>query len=150
MILDATSGGRMMWFDKDPEGVLFVDRRVVPPGSIVQQPLWSVNPDVKADNRSLPYKDNSFELVVFDPPHTTISEDSIIGTKYGKLTDLHEVVAGINECLRVSNGFVVFKWAETEFPLSAILEHVTHLPLFGHTTAKSGLTMWVMFDARTQ
>ena len=145
MMLDATAGGRMMWFDKNPDNVLFVDKRVVPPGSIVQQPLWSVEPDIQADFCALPFADNSFEMVVFDPPHATIAPESIIGTKFGTLTDLDEIAAGLSECWRVTNRWLIFKWADTAFTISEVLERIPFCPLFGHTTAKSGPTIWVTF-----
>lgn len=144
-MLDATAGGRMLWFDKNPEDVLFVDERVVPKGSIVQQPLWSVEPDMQADFRSLPFADDSFEMVVFDPPHTDVSPESIIGTKYGTITDLDEVVAGLAECWRVTERWLVFKWAEASWPVGDVLDRVRFRPLFGHRTAKSGATIWCLF-----
>ena len=148
MILDATAGGRMMWFDKNPDDVLFVDKRVVPPGAIVQQPLWNCQPDIQADNTRLPFADNTFEMVVFDPPHVKFTPASLMGVKYGVLTDLHEVVAGLEECARVASNWLVFKWAENESSISEVLA-ITHLtPLFGHTTASSGKTIWCVFDVR--
>ena len=30
---------------------------------------FEVNPDVQADFTNMPYPDNSFRMVVFDPPH---------------------------------------------------------------------------------
>lgn len=137
----------MMWFDKDPDGVLFVDKRVVPKGAIAQQPLWSVGPDAVCDFSALPYRDDAFDLVVFDPPHAPLSPNSILGTKYGTLLDLDEVVAGLEECLRVASGFVVFKWAEAPFTIGEVLARTQARPLFGHRTAKSGSTIWAVFAA---
>lgn len=145
MILDATCGGRMMWFDKYPDDVLFVDRRVVPEGALIQQALFGVRPDMQADYQSLPFQDNTFEMVVFDPPHADIHPDSIIGTKFGTLTDLDEVIAGLVECYRVTSRWLIFKWSESAFTISQVLQRVPFTPLFGHTTAKSGPTIWVTF-----
>ena len=146
-ILDATAGGRMMWFDKNPDDVLFVDRRVVPPGTKGQGSLWEVNPDIVASFESLPFSDDTFEMVVYDPPHRNLSPDSIMGLTYGSITDLDTVVAGLHECLRVSRRWVVFKWAEASHKVSDVLALTDARPLFGHTTAKSGKTIWVVFDA---
>lgn len=145
MILDATAGGRHMWFDKMPDDVLFVDKRVVPPGAIVQKSLWEVRPDVQADYTSLPFADDSFEMVVFDPPHIYRENPSgIITTTYGTFQDLDEVVAGLHECYRVASRWLVFKWSGVENPLSDIFKRTTLRPLFGHPTVRD--TMWMMFD----
>ena len=150
-ILDATCGGRMMWWDKSHPDVLFVDRRVVPPGAKVQQPLWNVEPDLLADYRALPFSDNSFDMVVFDPPHmnsNTRGTTGIMAMTYGTITDLDEVVAGLHECLRVASSWVVFKWNDADWTIGEIIERSGINPLFGHRTAKSGRTIWAMYDAR--
>ena len=67
----------MMWFDKSNGDALFCDRRQLPHGSIPQQPSFSVNPDQVCDFTDLPFEDETFYLVVFDPPHLAISESSI-------------------------------------------------------------------------
>ena len=136
-----------MWWDKDHPDALYVDRRIVPPGSIVQQTMWQIEPDVAADFTALPFDDDSFALVVFDPPHATISPESITGMKYGTITDLDEVIAGLRECYRVviPSGFLVFKWAEAVFPVQKVLDRAEMTPMFGHRTAKSGKTIWCLF-----
>ena len=68
-ILDMAAGSRMMWFDKDNQNTLFVDKRQtfeeLPSGHVI-----NVSPDVIADwTDGLPFSDNSFHLVIFDPPH---------------------------------------------------------------------------------
>lgn len=56
MILDVTAGFRRMWKGKH-QGVLFLDERRV------------VKPDIVASNEQLPFRDNVFTKVVYDPPH---------------------------------------------------------------------------------
>jgi hypothetical protein len=71
-ILDATTGGKHIWHEqmKDSADVVFADRRVVEGGELeVYRDNWSVSPDVKADTRSLPFRDNVFDLICYDPPH---------------------------------------------------------------------------------
>lgn len=67
-ILDVCCGSRMFWFDKNHENTLFVDKREyyeeLPTGHVI-----NVSPDVVADFRNLPFKDETFYHVVFDPPH---------------------------------------------------------------------------------
>ena len=136
-----------MWWDKSHPDVLYMDKRVVPPGSIVQQPMWAVEPDLVADYTALPFPDETFEMVVYDPPHAPITT-GIIASKYGTMTDLDEITAGLRECLRVSRGWVVFKWSEAPFPVGEVINRLGVQPMFGHTTAKSGSTIWCVFDAR--
>jgi len=46
-----------------------------------------VDPDFVADFRDIPRADNSYKLVVFDPPHLkNAGEKSWLKGKYGKLT----------------------------------------------------------------
>lgn len=74
-ILDATCGSRMIWFNENHPLALYVDRR-----EVEDEVIWTasdgsrtryltVKPDVIADFTELPFEDNSFYLVVFDPPH---------------------------------------------------------------------------------
>ncbi|MHA7823672.1 hypothetical protein ACVVIH_12990 [Chryseobacterium arthrosphaerae] len=67
-ILDACCGSRMFWFDKNNPDVLFADVRS---GTFISSngKETVVDPDVIADFRNLPFEDNSFFHVVFDPPH---------------------------------------------------------------------------------
>ena len=45
-----------------------------------------VKPDVIADFRKMPFDDESFYLVVFDPPHLlNVGDKSFLALKYGKL-----------------------------------------------------------------
>lgn len=149
-ILDATCAGRQMWFDKARADVVYLDRRQEPPGTIPQQPNWTVQPDVVADFTAIPFPDDTFDLVVFDPPHAKVLAESITGLKYGTLFgDWRPVLAaGLRECHRVlaAGGTLVFKWAESHVPVREVLELVPHLvPAFGHVTGKSGPTIWVTF-----
>lgn len=63
-----------------------------------------VNPDVVCDFTDLPFDDNTFSLVIFDPPHLQkVSETAWLYKKYGKLGEdwpkmLHD---GFAECMRV-------------------------------------------------
>lgn len=84
-ILDACCGSRMFWFDKENPLVIFMDKREyyeeMKSGHIV-----NVNPDILADFRDIPFSDNEFDLVVFDPPHLIkAGENSWLAKKYGKL-----------------------------------------------------------------
>ena len=72
-ILDMTCGGRSIWFQKNHPNTIFFDRRDVEYeqtfGSNPSARHIRVHPDVMGDFRELPFDDNTFNLVVFDPPH---------------------------------------------------------------------------------
>lgn len=145
-ILDACCGSRMFWFDKENEDVLFMDKRKFS-DKLSDGRILEVNPDIQADFRNMPFEDNSFYLVVFDPPHLSkVGENSWLAKKYGRLDDLwpHDIRQGFNECMRVlkPNGTLIFKWNEDQIPLSEVLQAIDHKPLFGNRRAK---THWLAF-----
>lgn len=148
-ILDACCGSRMFWFDKEHPDVLFSDIRneedILCDGRKIE-----VKPDVIADFRNLPFEDNKFKLVVFDPPHLNqLGKSSWMAKKYGVLgfdwrNDLKQ---GFKECFRVLDlkGVLIFKWNEAQIKVSEVLNLTEEKPLFGHRTAKSGKTIWLAF-----
>ena len=81
----------MFWFDKNNPNVLFIDKRsetVQAKDSSSKGGLRTieVKPDIVADFTDLPLEDNSFYMVVFDPPHLkTLGDTSWMAKKYGKL-----------------------------------------------------------------
>ena len=86
-----------------------------------------VNPDVLADFRYMPFEDESYYMVVFDPPHLLKAGDSSwLAKKYGKLTDewQEDLRRGFEECFRVlkPNGTLIFKWNEQQIKLKEILK----------------------------
>ena len=157
-VLDACCGSRMMWFDKHDARALFIDKRcethpidIGTPGTIGRTPIV-VEPDEIVDFTAMPFADESFHLVVFDPPHVAREEARGVVTKrFGVLNgDWREMLRkGFCECFRVlkPNGTLVFKWCETQFPLSEILSLTPHKPLFGHMTRKH--TRWCVFIKST-
>lgn len=86
-ILDACCGGRMFYFDKHDPRVLFQDIREVET-TLCDGRVFEVKPDVKADFTSMPYPDNTFRMVVFDPPHLLRNVGkSKIADMYGSLNE---------------------------------------------------------------
>ncbi len=67
-ILDACCGGKMFYFDKNDPRVLFQDIRKVET-TLCDGRHFEVKPDIVCDFTSMPHPDNSFSMVVFDPPH---------------------------------------------------------------------------------
>lgn len=154
LILDACCGGKMFWFEKEHEEVLFIDKRVVEPmtvGKGKNSRNFECLPDQQMDFRNLDIKSNSFKLVVFDPPHfTSLGPNSYMGIKYGRLDRKNwrdDIKKGFKECFRVlkNEGVLIFKWNEHDIRLSEILKLVDYRPLFGHPSGKQQLTHWVCF-----
>ncbi len=156
-ILDACCGSRMFWFDKKNPDVEFVDCREFEDAQIWKSGedgkairYCSVKPDTVADFTNLPFEDETFYLVVFDPPHLVhVGENSWLAKKYGRLTgDWQEMLRkGFSECMRVlkPNGTLVFKWSETDVSVREILSIIGHTPLFGHKSGKQAKTHWMCF-----
>lgn len=152
-VLDACCGPRMMWFDSKDRRALFIDKRQEThrmdrgPRSAGRSPAV-IAPDVVADFSAMPFPDESFYLVAFDPPHIQRGADTgYLVQKYGKLpADWREILRrGFAECFRVlrPHGVLIFKWAETNFGIADVLELTPHQPLFGHRTTRS--THWYVF-----
>ena len=82
-----------------------------------------VTPDIVADFRDMPFLDESFYLVVFDPPHLIRAGDSSwLAQKYGVLDEnlwSFDIRQGFDECMRVlkTNGTLIFKWNEEQVSL---------------------------------
>ncbi|WP_010416135.1 class I SAM-dependent methyltransferase [Anaerophaga thermohalophila] len=148
-ILDATCGSKMMWFDKDNPDVLFADKRTER-HTLCDGRALEINPDIKMDFTDMPFDDNTFNLVVFDPPHLkSLGKKSWLALKYGYLLPTWEadLKAGFDECMRVlkPNGVLIFKWNENQIKVSKIIEVISAKPLFGHTTGRNSQTIWMTF-----
>jgi SAM-dependent methyltransferase len=153
LILDACCGGRQFWFDKNNPNVLFADRRVMQPkivGNGKDGRVRKCLPDKVMDFREMDIPDNTFQLVVFDPPHLFLGENSYMAQSYGRLdkkTWREDLRRGLSECFRVLkyNGILIFKWNESDVPLKEVLALTDYRPLFGHPSGKAQLTHWVCF-----
>ena len=151
-ILDVCCGGKMFYFDKQDERVLFCDKRKIKT-TLCDGRSFEVNPDVLADFTNLPFKDKTFKLVVFDPPHLTksggVEPTGWQQIKYGCLQgDWKEMLRkGFEECLRVLDDFgvLIFKWNETNVLVSEILQLTSKKPIFGHKSGKRSNTHWICF-----
>jgi hypothetical protein len=148
-MLDACCGSRMFWFDRQNPNALFQDKRseehVLCDGRELK-----ILPDIQADFTDMPYPDESFHLIVFDPPHmTSLGANSWMAKKYGRLTgDWRDMIrAGFAECFRVlkPNGTLVFKWNESDVKLKEVLALAPQAPVFGHTTGRQAKTIWATF-----
>lgn len=155
-ILDVTCGSRTIWFDKNHPAALYCDKRrehdtkIWKSGNGKSERVLNVDPDIVCDFTNLPFEDNSFYLVVFDPPHLTkIGETAWLAKKYGRLGEewpqmLHD---GFKECMRVlkTNGTLIFKWSEFDIPADKVWRAIGQKPLFGHHSGKQSKTFWGAF-----
>jgi hypothetical protein len=147
----------MMWFDRGHPDAVFGDRRRETltvtdrsHGRADGTRTLTVDPDMLMDFRDLPFGDNTFRLVAFDPPHLVrAGPRSWLAAKYGKLGQdwRDDLRAGFAECFRVlhPDGTLVFKWNETQVKLREVLELTPYAPLFGNTSGKKAGTHWLVF-----
>ena len=113
-ILDVTCGDRTIWFQKNEPHTIYCDKRreewegdfgkaLRADGKQKHRHLV-IDPDIQCDFTDLPFEDESFQLVVFDPPHIeNLSENSWMRKSYGSLDGdwrpmIHD---GFAECMRV-------------------------------------------------
>lgn len=159
-ILDATCGGRTIWLDdnKNRDDTLYIDRREKPPGFLGQDGrTYSIEPDEIQDFRDLPHESESFDLIVFDPPHKKLSDgmqslDGIMNKAYGALdaeTWQQDISDGFDELWRVlrPGGTLVFKFADSDIQFRRVIDLAPKEPLFGTTTnnRKTTETRWFVF-----
>lgn len=154
-VLDACCGSRMFWFNRKNPAAVFIDKRkesfeLKDSSSKGGSRSLVIDPDIQADFTALPFPDNSFSLVIFDPPHLIHNGKSgWLAKKYGKLEGdwREELRKGFSECFRVlkNEGTLIFKWSEYEVPVSQILELTTEKPLIGHKSGKQAKTHWIVF-----
>lgn len=154
-VLDACCGSRMFWFDRADDRAVFGDIRnethdLQDKSSLGGSRKLIVSPDQVLDFRNLPFADERFHLVVFDPPHLVQNgKNGWLAKKYGKLGECwrEDIRAGFAECFRVlrPNGTLIFKWNEHEIKVSELLKLTDHKPLFGNRCGKTAKSHWIVF-----
>lgn len=156
-ILDVTCGMRGIWFNKEHPAAIYCDKRRehherdFGKGSGGKK-VADISPDIQCDFTNLPFEDNSFSLVVFDPPHVlNLSDKAWIKNLYGTYDTeakmLEDVAAGFHECMRVlkPDGVLIFKWADTSISVAKITKAFGVQPLFGHRSGIKSNTHWMCF-----
>ena len=151
IILDPASSMRSFYFDKKDDRVVFGDIREKETHLLTNNQTIHIEPDEVMDFRAIPYSDETYQCVVFDPPHLlNLSEKSWMRKKYGvldKKTWQDDLTKGFAECFRVlkTNGTLIFKWNETSIQLKDILKLTDQKPVLGHPSGKRMGTHWVLF-----
>lgn len=140
-ILDVCCGSRMFWFDKENPDTIFADNREVETTLCDGRKLL-IKPDIKMDFRNMPFEDNVFKVIVFDPPHLKqAGSESWLAKKYGVLPKDWKTYlkAGFDECMRVlePDGILIFKWNEEQIKLNDVLKEFGKKPLLGDQRGKT-------------
>lgn len=147
-ILDACCGGRHWWWEKDHPLAVYMDKRQAPPGSLDHRPNWECRPDIVGDFRAMPFDDETFNLVLFDPPHIVRDNPhSRTATTYGALSpdgEQRDLRDGFEECWRVlvPGGTLVFKWSGS---VKRVEPHFPAMPIVGTRSPRGGQTRWFVF-----
>ena len=152
-VLDVTCGGRMCWVQKTYPKALYMDIRVRDQGFMDIRPNFCVLPDVQADYKNIPFKDDTFNLVLYDPPHIirkSANETGFMAMRYGKLTKAtwkENISQGFMECWRVlkPGGTLIFKWSEGDKLGTELLDLFPSVPLFATRVGKTKKTIWYCF-----
>ena len=132
-ILDATAGFRMMWFNKKHPNCIYLDQRP------------ECEPDIVGDFRDLKqFPDETFRLIVFDPPHMIgngkkPSEEEYI-RKFGYLNPeswQRDLFKGFQELWKklAPYGILLLKWSNAQIMSDRILALCSEKPLFYQITA---------------
>lgn len=117
----------MMWSNKTPPLTVFMDKET----------KLSIPPDIIADFRYSPFRDNMFECVLFDPPHyinappwhrdptlTYKGSRANWGTFYGNFNSKEEMFSSIYEAQKEFQRLskrLCLKWSEVRVSLWKIL-----------------------------
>lgn len=150
LILDATAGYRMMWFDKQDPDTLYIDERP------------ECKPDILMSWKDLSkFPTESFKLIVFDPPHYLGKEgwhnpNIKLNQDYGLLKpetwpkDISCAFTELWRCLK-PEGVLLFKWNDHDVRFDKVLSLLPVKPLFGQQVKVSNSkhhptsTIWFCF-----
>lgn len=154
-IIDVCCGSKMFWFDKNDPRTVYLDKRkeshtLKDSSSKNGSRQLIVDPDIQADFTNLPFADGQFQVCVFDPPHLVKNGKSgWLAKKYGKLFGdwKDDIKKGFTECFRVlkPGGTLIFKWNETDVPVSQILKLTDKKPIIGNRCGKRSNSHWIVF-----
>lgn len=148
-ILDACCGSRMFYFQKDNPHVTYMDIREEQ--FEIHGKKVNVKPDVIADFREMPFGDEEFDLVIFDPPHLKwAGPNSIMKAQYGQLAKdswQEDIFTGFDECMRVikEGGTLIFKWSDVQIHVKQILDILKSAGYFPLLGDQRGKTRWIVF-----
>lgn len=124
LILDMSAGPRAIWWEKNHPNTVYLDigfNRIDEHGTTIK------NPDIVADTRAMPFRNGTFDLIVYDPPHCKFNRNSQMGLRYGNyyktVDELRSAIRGsVMEANRVAKESCVmaFKWNNHDISFSKI------------------------------
>ena len=151
--LDATAGNRMMWKwrstgPKDT-GYIIIDKRCLE---------LAVRPDIRCVWEYLPFRDDAFDIVLFDPPHM-VRHGEYKGIydmvyKYGVWKRKGDIVPALFKAVREFNRVgrrLIFKWYEDSITLWALYSIFRGLWVEVHRVKRQSrgigkkIVWWVVF-----
>lgn len=149
-ILDVCCGSKMFWYDKHEPHTTYMDIRkaVYTAMDRGHERRIEISPEVQADWKHIPFDAETFDLVVFDPPHLVrAGKTSWLAKKYGTIDLMgwpHEFHCAFREIMRVlkPTGTMIFKWNEDQIPISKVFEAFGQQPILGDMKSK---TKWSVF-----
>lgn len=160
-ILDATTGFKGIWYQKNHPFVTFMDQRKTVVNtktknkSFKNSRRYKINPDVVSTWKDAPFPDDYFDMIIFDPPHLVIEKGkklSSLEMAYGCLykdswrRDLKEGIDKLFKILK-PEGIFVFKWCENSIKIQDVLKLFPYSPMFGSNTKSKRHTQnyWILF-----
>ena len=152
-ILDACCSARLMWVDKHHPNTIYIDIRQEEKGFLESRPTREIKPDMVMDFRDLKFKDKSFKLIVWDPPHLLGKNyKSRLTKNYGFLladsfeSDFKKGFKELWRCLE-DYGTLIFKFNDYHIPFKRVLALFPVAPLFANTISKNpnSKTKWFCF-----
>jgi len=158
-ILDATASNRSIWYQKNNPFTIFLDKRCgkeytqTTESNFDNKRIIRIFPNVRGIWQHLPFKENSFDMIVFDPPHLFKDEGkklSLMSIRYGIFYNhswKQELTSGLNELFRVLKplGIFILKWNETDVAIEEVLKLFPYKPLFGSRVGQKNQTHWITF-----
>ncbi len=158
-ILDATAGFRGIWYIKNHPFVTFLDKRTgytknTNGTKIKNRRHFKLDPDIIADwTKTIPFDDEYFDMVIFDPPHFIIDNDksdSCLTLRYGRIDKSNYkqyLGAGFKELFRVlkKEGVFILKWCENTHKVDDIIKLSPYPALFGSKTGQNHKNYWILF-----
>ena len=150
MMLDATAANRMMWKNKNPPNTIFMDKELD----------LRIPPDIFACWEKLPFREDVFDCIIFDPPHKigrtkyrgkwANPKDDYLGIDISHSKFRTGLYYGTREFLRVSRRLCL-KWNDIELSLHRILtlfpkewKEICRKVIRKNNRAKT-VTYWVTF-----
>ena len=155
-ILDVCCGSKMFWYDKQEPHTTYMDIRKAVYTAIDRgnERKIEINPDIQADWKNIPFDDETFDLVIFDPPHLVrAGKTSWLAKKYGTIdlmTWPNEFHKAFQEIMRVlkPTGTMIFKWNEDQIPIKEVFKAFGQQPILGDMCSKTKWSVFIKEDER--